>query len=343
MEWIQDTLGQAARLAPLTITALIAIGLLLFVDHQLRSRWKHRPEVQFRFQLIMLGLTLTGVLAIIFALPVSDALKGDLLGLVGIVLSASIALASTTFIGNMMAGIMLRAIRNARPGDFVTVGDVTGRVTEMGLLRTEVQTEDRDLVTLPNLVLVTQPVKVVRASGTIVSAEVSLGYEIGRGQVSALLLAAAEQAELKEAFVQVRNLGDFAVTYRIAGLLEDVTSLITARSRLRESMLDALHGGGVEIVSPSFMNQRAVEPARRFVPRTVTAGNQGNGVAAEEVAFDKADEAASIEELRTALQEVDEALAERAAGASMDDLQGRRQSLKAQLKAELIRRQAAEP
>lgn len=337
MEWIRQGLGEATRLVPLAITALVAIGLLLWADHQLRRRWRHRPEVQFRFQLIMLGLTLAGVLAVIFALPVSDTLKGDLLGLLGIVLSASIALASTTFIGNMMAGIMLRAIRNARPGDFVTVGDVTGRVTEMGLLRTEVQTEDRDLVTLPNLVLVTQPVKVVRASGTIVSAEVSLGYEIDHVRVSELLRGAAERAELKEAFVHIRNLGDFAVTYRIAGLLEDVTSLITARSRLREAMLDTLHAGGVEIVSPAFMNQRVLDPARTFVPRQVAVPANGSEVEAEEIAFDKADEAASIEQLKAAIGKIDEALAGPEGTTSPDVLKGQRARLKARLKASVER------
>ena len=63
---------------------------------------------------------------------------------------------------------MLKAVRSARPGDFITVADLTGRITEMGLLHTEVQTEFRDLVTVPNMYMVTQPMQVVRASGTII-------------------------------------------------------------------------------------------------------------------------------------------------------------------------------
>ena len=41
------------------------------------------------------------------------------------------------------------------------------------LLHTEIQNEDRQLVTLPNLFLVTHPVTTVRPSGTIVAARVS--------------------------------------------------------------------------------------------------------------------------------------------------------------------------
>ena len=100
----------------------------------------------------------------------------------------------------------------------------------------------------------TQPMKVVRASGTIVSAEVSLGYDLARARVSDVMLQAALDAGLTDAFVHVRALGDFSVTYRVAGLLADVGSLISARSHPREHMLDALHGAGIEIVSPTFMN-----------------------------------------------------------------------------------------
>jgi small-conductance mechanosensitive channel len=77
------------------------------------------------------------------------------------------------------------------------------RVTERGLLSTEIQTEDRDLVTLPNLHLVTNPVRVVRPSGTIVTAEVSLGDDVHHEMVETLLTAAAVDAGLKDPFVLV--------------------------------------------------------------------------------------------------------------------------------------------
>ncbi len=65
----------------------------------------------------------------------------------------------------------------------------------------EDRSEDRDLTTLPNLYLVTTPVTVVRSSGTIVSATVSLGYDVPRSRIEALLKQAAERAELVEPFV----------------------------------------------------------------------------------------------------------------------------------------------
>ncbi len=294
------------RFVPLLTTLALVFGLLYLVDRTLRRRWQSQPDAQFRFQLIMLALSLSGALGVVLALPISEKLTSQLLSLLGVLLSAAIALSATTFIGNIMAGIMLRAIRSARPGDFITVGVITGRVTEMDLLHTEVQTEDSDLVTVPNLFLVTQPMKVVRASGTVVSAEVSLGYDVPRAQVTDVLLQAAQEAGLTDDFVHVRALGDFSVTYRVAGLLTDVNSLISARSRLRECMLDALHGAGIEIVSPTFMNTRALGPDRVVLPESEPAIVTHEGTVAEEVVFEKAEEAASIEHLRDALRELDE-------------------------------------
>ncbi len=303
-----DLLDNLTRFVPLLGTIAAVVVSLALINRFLRRRWQDNPDAQFRFQLIMLALSFAGLLAIIVAMPINDALRGQLLSLIGILLSAAIALSSTTFIGNIMAGIMLKVVKNARPGDFITVSDLTGRITEMDLLHTEIQTEFRDLVTVPNLYMVTQPLRVVRASGTIIQAEVSLGYDLAHSRAVEVLCTAAENAGLKDGFVQVRELGDFSVTYRVAGLLEDVTSLISARSKLRAAMLDALHENDIEIVSPNFMNTRALGEGRKVIPpRSRKAASQPQA-SAEQLAFDKADEAASIEKIRTAIEQTDAAI-----------------------------------
>lgn len=306
---LEDFTALLARFAPLIVTALVSILVLLVTNRSLRKRWADHPEAQFRFQLIMLALTLAGIVALIIAMPVDETLRGQLLSLLGILLSAAIALSSTTFIGNVMAGIMLKTVKSVRPGDFVTVADLTGRVTEMDLLHTEIQTEFRDLVTIPNLYLVTQPVRVVRPSGSVISAEVSLGYDVPRAEVAEVLTKAAAKSGLKDPFVHVRELGDFSILYRVAGLLEDVESLISARSRLREAMLDALHAAEIEIVSPTFMNSRVFSVDKEFIPEPSKQLREPEQKQAEAIVFDKASEAASIEDLKRSIEVIDEKLA----------------------------------
>jgi hypothetical protein len=160
-------------------------------------------------------------------------------------------------------------------------------------------------MTLPNLHLVTNPVKVIRASGTIISAEVSLGFDVPRTEIEKLLCEAGRAAELQEPFVHILELGDFAVTCRVSGLLPEVKHVISARSRLREMILDNLHAGGVEIVSPNFMNTRAIAESRRFIPKTTReAPTPEPEATAEAIAFDKAEEAETTERLRQRHEEV---------------------------------------
>jgi small conductance mechanosensitive channel len=286
-----------------TVIALIVVIIVMYVARFVMERRAKNVDNRFGIQVVTLILWLLGLLAIVILLPISDASRGQLLSLLGILLSAAIALSSTTLLGNLMAGMMLRAIRNFKPGDFVTVGNYFGRVSERGLFHVEIQTEDRDLMTLPNIYLVTNPVQVSRTSGTIISATVSLGYDLSHTKVEERLLDAANLAELQEPFVQIVELGDFAVTYRVAGLLTEVKQIISARSKLREYMLDCLHEGGVEIVSPAFMNTRALDRSSVFVPPTVRDGRKDEPKPAytpspEDIVFDKAEKAQSLEELR---------------------------------------------
>jgi small-conductance mechanosensitive channel len=332
MNILNNFVTTVTNFVPTLGTVAAVVAMLTVINWFLKRRWKDNADLQFRFQLIMLALTFAGMLAIILALPVNDATRGQLLSLIGILLSAAIALSSTTFIGNIMAGIMLKAVRSARPGDFITVADLTGRITEMGLLHTEVQTEFRDLVTVPNMYMVTQPMQVVRASGTIITGELSLGYDVPHGQVSKILCEAAAGAGLSDAFVHVRQLGDFSVTYRVAGLLEDVKSLISARSRLREAMLDALHANAIEIVSPNFMNTRAVADDKQYIPEPGREHTREQRILAEDVVFDKAEEAASVELIRKSIELVDAELL-----ALEDDKSAPSDSLRAKLQAKKSR------
>ena len=293
--------------------AVLVVGLGGLFGLRLFLRTKAIPRVlgrRWSSQLILLGLTAVLVIVVILVLPISEGTREQLLSLLGIVLTAAIALSSTTFLGNALAGLMLRAVKNYRPGDFLRVGDHFGRVSEQGLLHTEIQTEDGDLTTLPNLYVITNPVTVVREKGTIVSATVSLGYDIHHSTIDRCLLEAAASAKLAEPFVQVLELGDFSVTYRVAGFLEDVPKLVSRRSHLRRAMLDSLHGAGIEIVSPTFMNQRAQPADRTLIPKpTRAAMPPAPEGAAEAIMFDKAEAAAEAQQVVEELEAVERSIA----------------------------------
>jgi len=308
-------IGWLVSAAPLA--AVVVIAVVLFWQAE---RWYARKPRSLSRPAGMLVLTLAVLLALTLAAPVSDETRGDLIGLYGIALTAVIALASTTFVSNAMAGLMLRSLRNFAPGDFIRGGEDFGRVTERGLFHTEIQTEDSDLTTIPNLRLATTPTTVVRASGTIISATVSLGYDAPRGEVEAALLEAAGRAGLREPFVQVMELGDFSVTYRFAGFLDEVKHLVSSRSKLRAAGMDALHAAGIEIVSPTFMNQRPIGPERVAPATDGPSGESGSAETAERVMFDKAEEAATLANLEEKLATDRAALKDGASGEEAERL-----------------------
>ncbi len=299
MEILQTLWGYLRPAVPTGVALAAGILVLVAARYVLNKRCAGSLNLKFLRQIVTIFLLCVGLLVVIIVLPIDHDLRGQLLGLIGILLSAAIALSSTTLLGNAMAGFMLRAIRNFRPGDFIRVGEHFGRVSDRGLFHIEIQSEDRDLTTLPNAYVVTNPVKVSRSSGTIVSADVSLSYDVPRTEIEKLLLGAGHAAELQDPFVQVLELEDFSVKYRVSGLLRVTREIISARSRLREMMLDSLHQGGVEIVSPTYMNQRALSEGRQIIPRTdmLRAGQRDTSVP-EELVFDKADEAESLEKLK---------------------------------------------
>jgi small-conductance mechanosensitive channel len=258
----------------------------------------------------MIGITLLGIISIILVLPISESLRGHILSLLGIILSAALALSSTTLIGNALAGVMIRGISNFQIGDFVEVDEHFGRVSEMGLFHIEVQTEDRNLVTLPNLSLVTKSVKVFYHTGTIVMAEISLGYDVPRSDVKRLLIEAAEKAELTEPFVYILKLGDFSISYRVTGLLKEVKHFITARSRLHEEILDVIHNASIEIVSPNFMNTRTVNDIRFIPSKQESEIETSQEATPEETVFHKAEKAQELEKAKMKLVDIENKIKE---------------------------------
>lgn len=309
MEFIQSVIPKTLLVwAPSTLTFFLGI-ITLFLFRFMLSRptfllkGRIRPVVQVLgfFALLIL------LVAVILLMPIGETNRGQILSLLGILVTGAIALSSTTFVGNTMAGFMIRAVNHFRPGDFLRVQEFFGRVTELGLLHTEIQTEDRDLLTLPNLFLITNPVKVVHESGTIVSAEVSLGYDVGWKNVESYLLRAAENVGLKGPFVRITQLGDFSINYKISGFLSDVKYLITVHSKLRSSMIDELHRNGVEIVSPTFMNQRVFQTSESFIPATPrnrAIRHNEDPELPESIIFDKAERADELSKLEARIEQL---------------------------------------
>ena len=298
-------------LLPMTMVIFIGFSLLGFLNRRLVRKSKELAgEGTFRRQMVLTFLALFFVVAVIVTAPIRPAMQGNLISLFGIAVTGVIALSSATLASNAMAGLMLRAVRNFKRGDYIRCGDFLGRVTERGLFHTEIQNERSDLITLPNLHLATNPVTVIRPSGTFVSCALSLGYDLQHDEIEKLLIEAAGHAGLVEAFVRIRSLGDFSVTYEVSGQLDDTKRFLGSKSALHRAVLDTLHRAGVEIVSPTFMNQRQIKQGEAFVPEVKVPTDPTRDKSPDSVVFDKADQVEKVEDLRLRLAALDKEITE---------------------------------
>ncbi len=273
---------------------IIVTFAVLFVAKKIFRKKNSAPHL---FQITVFLVSLTGIVLAVLFLPVGNYFKTQVLGLLGVLLSAIIALSSASIIGNVIAGVMLRVSKTYKPGDFIEVENTRGRVFNLGLFSTEVQIITRDTVSFPNLYLIQHPIRVTRSEGCFISAAVSLGYNIPRVTIEKLLLEAAVKTGLEEPFVYIERLLDHAVVYRVYGLLKETPGMLLMKSNFMKMVLDVLQEEGIEIVSPSYVNRREfdkddtiIPPVIRPEPADVTADNR-----AGHIAFDRAEEAGSIE------------------------------------------------
>lgn len=87
-------------------------------------------------------LILLSVLIFILVLPIDKSLKGQILTFLAIIISAGIALSSTTILGNLIAGIMNNSMEHFRNGDLIMLNDFHGRVIKKSIFHTIIQLED---------------------------------------------------------------------------------------------------------------------------------------------------------------------------------------------------------
>ena len=290
---------------PITILVILVLLLLLnsWTFKKIKSVKSFGNVIR---NTISIFVILIGVLIFILSFPIDKALKGQILSFLAIIISAGIALSSTTVLGNLIAGIMNNSINRFRNGDLIKIGEIQGRVTKKGVFHTEIQLEDSNFITIPNLYIATNPIKLTRKTNTIISSSVSLGYDGSRTKIEELLKKAAIQTGLTEPYVYITKLGDYSVEYKVHGFLKDSNKYFSTISNLNGNVMDVLHENKIEIVSPSFMNQRRADE-RTFIPNYADKGTISNDeLIPEDLIFDEAIKSEKIEKEKDYLKELDE-------------------------------------
>ena len=135
---------------------------------------------------------------------------------------------------------------------------------------------------------------VLSNKGVLLSVSVPIDDEVHHTVVEDALVKAATDIDLTDAFTEVADLSDEAITYRVSGMISDDRRLITTRSELHRAILDRLDHAGIRLVGPKPIEVFRAERASKVKPRKVATRVK---IDIDQLVFDKAEKAEAREQL----------------------------------------------
>jgi small-conductance mechanosensitive channel len=210
-----------------------------------------------------IAVTLVWIFGIAIAYPFipgsnSDAFKG-----ISVLVGIMISLGSSGVINQAMSGMVVVFSRALKAGEYVSVADYEGTVTEVGALSTKLRTKRNEEINIPNAMLVSSTTKnysrLAGEHGVILYSSVGIGYGAPWRTVHRLLVEAALRTPgIKREpapFVRQSSLSSFCVDYTINAYLEQPEGRIEALSNLNANIQDAFNEAGIQIMTPAFESQ----------------------------------------------------------------------------------------
>jgi small conductance mechanosensitive channel len=249
---------------------IIVICIIMFSAHRVTD-WVYK-QLARRFGivsetsklLIKTGIQIIGSVLILLNIP---GIKSEIAKFAGLIFGGIVAFSSSTIIANGMSGILIKLIKKIKINDVIEFDNQLGRVTEIKAFHTEIETPKRKLLIIPNHVFISDKFTNLSEVGSLVSARIGLGYDVARTTVEKIMLKAARTVGIEKAFVSVVELGDFAITYELNGILQDVGTITAATSQVHKEFLDEFSKADIEIMSPHFTNVRQLAKGEKFIAK----------------------------------------------------------------------------
>ncbi|MCL2281723.1 MAG: mechanosensitive ion channel family protein [Fibromonadales bacterium] len=206
-------------------------------------------------------LTYTFMAVLIF--PLLPQSETDIFRGISVFLGVLLSLGSTTIISNAVAGLVLTYMRSFKLGDRVKIGEVVGDVVEKTPFAVRIQTNKKEVVTVPNSTLLSSNVVNYSTSGNekagvIISLPITVGYDVPRQRAIGFLTDAAKKTENvlhdPAPFVLVKNLGNDASEMELCVYTHKPENQAIIFSELNNNIRDLFEANGVEMAVPRIVN-----------------------------------------------------------------------------------------
>ncbi|GBF80727.1 small-conductance mechanosensitive channel [Aphanothece sacrum FPU1] len=209
------------------------------------------------------------VLTAIIVVPLLPGFNSPAFQGISVFLGLLFSLGSTSVISNVVSGTILIYTRAFRVGDYITIGEISGKVLETTLLVTRLLTATNIVISIPNSEIITTSISNWSFSSKelnlplIVRTPVYLGYEIPWQQAYNALIQAALRtdgiAESPVPFVVQESLNEVYVTYQLSVYInweyfkeKNFKEYEEARSQLHENIRDCCQEAGIRVFAPSY-------------------------------------------------------------------------------------------
>jgi len=203
------------------------------------------------------------ILTVILILPSMPGYGSLAFNGIATFLGALITIGGSSVIANYMAGIVLTYMHAFDKGDWVEMDGAFGKIVATGPFAVQVNTLKAETISIPNAKVLSTAIRNYTGrhpQQMMLSAEVSIGYDVSWKQVNALLMEATQRTphldQEKVPFVLQKKLDDFYIVYELNVYLNRPEAKLDVHSALHAHILDAFNEAGVEIMSPHYRAER---------------------------------------------------------------------------------------
>lgn len=170
-------------------------------------------------------------------------------------LSVGIGFGLQTIINNLVSGIILAFERPIQIGDDIEVGQMTGKVKEVGIRASKIQGYDGSEIIVPNGDLLSQHLINWTLSDKRRRVEllIGVGYSSDMKLVKALLEQALDMDKISKdpsPKVLLQTFGDSSVDFRVLFWVDDMDIWLDMRHQVMQTIFDLFEKNGIEIPFP---------------------------------------------------------------------------------------------
>ena len=250
------------RLTPLLV---IKLGLILiaalwltnvasnFAESRINQSSDLTPSIQVLLvKMIRMGLMVIAVAAALSAVGINLSALAVFSGAVGV----GIGIGLQKIVANFISGIILLADKSVKPGDLVTIGDSSGRISAMKTRYISVAAGDGREFLIPNEDLVTQKVTnwTYTDKNTLVKVNFGTNYDSDPRQVCQLAIgiaAAAPRAiKSKPPGCLLTEFAETGMKFSLTFWIADPDGMDNVKSEVMLSLWEAFKREGIKVPYP---------------------------------------------------------------------------------------------